>query len=221
MLRLPLLLGAALLLAAPAPAQTINGTVRVVDADTFDIGLPDNIRLLDVDAPEAGQACRDGARRIACGEMATRAARALFEGRRAVCTVTRRDRFGRWLATCEVDGRDVGAELVARGLALTYRDAPRYAEEEKAAQLLERGVWAYDMDDPAVWRAAQRAARAAENAPRDGGCAIKGNVSDNGRIYHMPGSRSYDRTRISPARGERWFCSEAEARAAGWRPAGG
>jgi len=49
-------------------------------------------------------------------------------------------------------------------------------------------------------------------------CNIKGNVSTQGeRIYHVPGQRYYDQTRISAAHGERWFCSEAEARAAGWR----
>jgi len=50
-----------------------------------------------------------------------------------------------------------------------------------------------------------------------GDCRIKGNISDRGRIYHLPGSESYDRTKIDTARGERWFCTEAEARAAGWR----
>ena len=50
------------------------------------------------------------------------------------------------------------------------------------------------------------------------GCNIKGNVSTRGeRIYHVPGQRYYNATRISASHGERWFCSEAEARAAGWR----
>ena len=53
------------------------------------------------------------------------------------------------------------------------------------------------------------------------GCAIKGNVSINSgeRIYHVPGQEFYDETRISFRHGERWFCSEAEARQAGWRKA--
>jgi hypothetical protein len=50
-----------------------------------------------------------------------------------------------------------------------------------------------------------------------GRCPIKGNISQNGRIYHVPGSPSYDGTKIDESAGERWFCSEAEARAAGWR----
>jgi micrococcal nuclease len=49
------------------------------------------------------------------------------------------------------------------------------------------------------------------------GCDIKGNISANGKIYHLPGSADYDRTRIDESRGERWFCSVAEAQAAGWR----
>jgi endonuclease YncB( thermonuclease family) len=48
-------------------------------------------------------------------------------------------------------------------------------------------------------------------------CRIKGNISESGRIYHVPGSEWYERTQINPAKGERWFCSEAEAKAAGWR----
>ncbi|PZU17808.1 MAG: hypothetical protein DI589_25660 [Shinella sp.] len=53
-------------------------------------------------------------------------------------------------------------------------------------------------------------------------CNIKGNISYNGgeRIYHMPGQERYQDTRINQADGERWFCSEADARAAGWRRAG-
>ena len=48
--------------------------------------------------------------------------------------------------------------------------------------------------------------------------AIKGNISSTGeRIYHVPGQKFYEETKISPRRGERWFCSEEEARTAGWR----
>lgn len=53
---------------------------------------------------------------------------------------------------------------------------------------------------------------------QSGECNIKGNVSTQGeRIYHVPGQKYYNDTRISVSHGERWFCSEEEARAAGWR----
>lgn len=52
------------------------------------------------------------------------------------------------------------------------------------------------------------------------GCQIKGNINAKGaRLYHLPGSRSYAETRIDPTKGERLFCTEDEARAAGWEPA--
>lgn len=44
-------------------------------------------------------------------------------------------------------------------------------------------------------------------------CQIKGNISINSgeRIFHVPGQKFYSYTRISPAYGECWFCSEFEA----------
>lgn len=53
------------------------------------------------------------------------------------------------------------------------------------------------------------------------GCNIKGNISftSGERIYHMPSQDYYDETRIDFSKGERWFCSESEARSAGWRKA--
>jgi hypothetical protein len=59
-------------------------------------------------------------------------------------------------------------------------------------------------------------------AALSGACNIKGNISINSRerINHVPGQEHYAETKISPQYGERWFCSEAEARAAGWRRAG-
>lgn len=55
----------------------------------------------------------------------------------------------------------------------------------------------------------------------DPACNIKGNISINNgqRIYHVPGQEYYLDTVIRSDYGERWFCSEAEARAAGWRKA--
>jgi hypothetical protein len=60
----------------------------------------------------------------------------------------------------------------------------------------------------------------AEFGLRAAGCNIKGNISLLGeRIYHVPGQEYYPATRIDWLRGERWFCSEAAARKAGWRRA--
>jgi len=51
-------------------------------------------------------------------------------------------------------------------------------------------------------------------------CDIKGNINTNGeKIYHTPDCSSYKETVINEAKGEKWFCSEKEAIAAGWRKA--
>ncbi|WP_105435809.1 hypothetical protein [Neorhizobium tomejilense] len=56
----------------------------------------------------------------------------------------------------------------------------------------------------------------------DPGCNLKGNISigSGERIFHAPGQYDYDATNIRRDYGERWFCSEEDARAAGWRKAG-
>lgn len=60
--------------------------------------------------------------------------------------------------------------------------------------------------------------RVEATAGEAGDCRIKGNIGSKGeRVYHVPGGRFYERTRIDSSKGERWFCSEAEAHAAGWR----
>jgi len=53
-----------------------------------------------------------------------------------------------------------------------------------------------------------------------GTCVIKGNIASDGEhIFHVPGQRHYDVTRVDEAKGERWFCSVTEAQAAGFRAA--
>lgn len=57
-------------------------------------------------------------------------------------------------------------------------------------------------------------------APAKPGCSIKGNINRRGvKIYHVPGDPDYDKTQVNEARDERWFCSDEEAKAAGWRAA--
>jgi cold shock CspA family protein len=53
------------------------------------------------------------------------------------------------------------------------------------------------------------------------GCVVKGNISvaTEDKLYHVPGMEDYDGTIIDLDKGERWFCSESEAVAAGWRRA--
>ncbi len=208
--------------AVPAAALDLSGRAAVVDGDTIVLG-GETVRLSGIDAPEAGQTCTGGAgREFDCGAAATRALAELVAGGAVRCSGDERDRYGRLIAVCARDGRDINREMVAAGWARAFiRYSGAYAAEESAAASAGRGLWAGRFEAPWDYRQAarQRVSTMNEAAAAQGECVIKGNISRNGHIYHLPGSPDYAATRINPSRGERWFCTEAEARAAGWRPA--
>lgn len=203
----------------------LSGIARVLDGDTIEIGS-DRVRLWGVDAPEGRQTCLDGSRRWPCGRRAARALAGRIDGRSVTCD--ERDHDGRIIAVCRQGGREVNAWLVREGWALAYRRYTRaYVAEESAAKAARRGLWRGEFVPPWDWRQGKRLNAAGRDARHTASrdrraCNIKGNVSRNGgrRIYHVPGDPDYANTRISASRGERWFCTESEARAAGWRRAG-
>ena len=210
-----------LLVASYAMAGTLTGTIRVIDGDTIDVAGT-RVRLHGIDAPEASQSCTTNqGKSWNCGAWVSREVRARYQGRKAVCTPLDRDRHGRTVARCLVGGEDIGATLVAQGLAFAYR---RYAMDydlvEKQAAAADRGLWAMNVQNPADYRRNGQAVAPSQRQSVAGDCNIKGNISAKGeRIFHRPGQEHYDRTRINTAQGERWFCSAAEAAAAGWRAA--
>ncbi len=198
--------------------EALTGSARIIDGDTLEV-RGSRVRLHGIDAPESAQHCRAGGRVWACGRAATRALAGRIGSRPVACTERDRDRYGRAVAVCRVGGDDVNAWMVAEGWAFAYRQySMRYVAEEVAAKTAKRGVWRGDVVAPWDWRRGKRIVDAGTAVKRPGRCSIKGNISRDGeRIYHVPGGRFYDQTRINTSRGERWFCSEAEARAAGWR----
>lgn len=184
---------------------------RVIDGDTF-VMDGETFRINGIDAPEHGQTCGNWG----CGRAATDALATLIDGQSVDCVTHARDTYGRAIATCYVAGQDLGQSLVDSGAAwafLKYTDT--YADAQEKAKTLGLGVWSGNYQTPWDFRQVEWA-NAAKSAPS--GCPIKGNITANGHIYHAPWSPWYDRTRISTRKGERWFCSEAEAIAAGWRP---
>lgn len=212
---------------APEPGHVFSGVAQVIDGDTLDIaagqtggGDAVRVRLFGIDAPEIGQACtRDDGTTWNCGGRARAEAERRAGGRVLRCTARDRDPYGRTVATCrDSTGTDLGEALTEFGAAVAYRRFSQdYVAAEQSARLGRRGLWAGPVTAPSEYRAALSARTAEPDHPQ--GCAIKGNISASGRIFHSPGQRDYDRTRINVAAGERWFCSATEARAAGWRAA--
>ena len=194
----------------------VRGAVRVIDADTLDVGAT-RVRLHAIDAPELDQTCvTEQGLAFACGEWVTDQVRARFEGQTASCTIRDTDKYGRTVAKCDVAGDDMGATIVSAGWAFAYRRyGMDYDLHEKAAFVSDRGLHAFRVQSPAQFRKT----RAKGRIPPNPACRIKGNISRNGQIFHMPGQEFYEQTGINAARGERWFCSKAQAEQAGWRAA--
>lgn len=46
---------------------------------------------------------------------------------------------------------------------------------------------------------------------------IKGNISKDVKVYHIPKCQHYNKTIVDKSKGERMFCTEEEAKKAGWR----
>lgn len=98
--------------------------------------------------------------------------------------------------------------MVEYGWAVSYRRySTAYVGHEARAKAARAGLWRSEFVLPSNHRARQTKTEPAE--PQTSGCLIKGNRSRRGDwIYHVPGQQT---------RAEEIFCSETDARAAGYR----
>ena len=118
---------------------------RVVDGDTLVVRSGARVRLVQVDAPEAGGECHAGASTRELARLAPPGARVVLE---ADSRLDRVDAFGRLLRYVHVGGRNVNVELVRRGAATPwfYRgERGRYASlllgAVRDARAERRGLW--------------------------------------------------------------------------------
>jgi micrococcal nuclease len=119
---------------------------RVIDGDTLELVDGMKVRLLLVDAPETTSGKHE------CGgEVATHFTTATALGKSVTLTFEQTrcfDRFGRLLAFVTVEGIELNAELVARGLACASLDtSPEsqhtedFATLEAQARNSRTGIW--------------------------------------------------------------------------------
>jgi endonuclease YncB( thermonuclease family) len=197
--------------------KSVQGYASVVGADSLRVGAT-TLRLSGIEAPEGEQRCgKAGGRTWRCATAAEAALSRLVGERRVSCALSGSDETGRTLGRCSVGQKDVAAELVRQGHVFADGSIlARYAGEEREARAAKAGLWSGDVERPAAFRA-KLWEEAKRRAPD--GCPIKGQVSGETRVYVLPWSPDYERVRVQKARGERWFCSEQEAVAAGFKAA--
>ena len=147
-----LLAGLAVLATALLREESAAGRAHAIDGDTLELGGT-RMRLAGIDAPELHQTCTRDGQSWDCGIAARRALAEALRSGPVTCTHRRRDKYGRPLARCMVDGQDIAALLVSQGLAVSYLDT-RYAPQEAAARAARRGLWAGRFKRPVEYRAA-------------------------------------------------------------------
>lgn len=198
-----------------SPATVVEGRAVAASGDRLRVS-GSALKLAGIEAPEPGQSCeKKSGSRWRCGETAKNALDRLVRGRRVSCKLVSGHGGEMRPAECSVQGVDLAAALIQQGHVFAAEDAStRLKALEIEARTTKLGVWAGEAERPEAFRA-KRWEEAKRAAPE--GCPIKGQVSGRERTYVLPWSPTYDRVKIRETRGERWFCSEEEARAAGWR----
>jgi len=143
---------AALLVLLPLAAGGA-GAAEVFDGDSLELE-GQTLRLHGIDAFELTQTCLDGrGRPWRCGIAAKAALAERVHGDTLSCTVLDEDRDGGYVARCATrDGTDLGAYLVANGLALARGPNSGYRAEEAAARAAGAGAWGGLFMPPWQWR---------------------------------------------------------------------
>lgn len=127
----------------------LAGMARAGDGDSLTLA-GERVRLLGIDAPELDQTCsRDDGRPWTCGAAARSRLAALVAAGTTTCVPDGSDRYRRILATCTTAGKNLGAVMVAEGLAIA---SSGYQAEEAAARAAGRGIWAGSFVAPREWR---------------------------------------------------------------------
>jgi endonuclease YncB( thermonuclease family) len=220
--------------------------VVVKDGDTVRLDGT-SFRLDGIDAPEVDQVCLDEDGAVwACGIEARIRLTAFIAGRLVRCEDKGADTAHpkRRIGICRIDGEAISLNqwLVREGWALNFEPYAkgRFMADQDHAEAGRRGLWrgcfAAPRDlrrwnkttakllGPACFNGRHTDVRNAlfpDDANMPPGCPIKGKfarramLTGHRGIYHLEGCRSYVRTK-SP---NRWFCSEEDAQAAGFRKA--
>jgi len=173
--------------------------VRVIDGDTFDTEDNLRIRLAGISAPEYPDGC-----------LALRARErleSLILGKTLIIDVVGEDNFGRQLGFVTAEGVEVEKAMLEEGLGRVQNgEDPRFGvillAAEDSARKAKRGIWS-------------------SLCLGKEGCLIKGNVRRDRKTktYHLPTCFNYEKIVVNEAEKDQWFCTEEEAKAAGFRKA--
>lgn len=171
----------------------------VIDGDTLVLEGKVKVRLRSLDAPEL---------KYCGGPEAKLELEKLVSGKKVVVKEEIIDQQGRPMALIYVGGVLVNLEMLKSGWARFHSDSTSLrAQLKKAAdKVKEKSLGIFS---PKCYQ---------KTNPNNSKCVIKGNLDKdaNKKIYYFPGCSQYEFTIIEKDLGEDWFCTEKEAREAGF-----
>ncbi len=213
----------ALLLVGPwwarASRDGPSGALAVIDGDTLQVG-DTIVQLYGIDAPELGQLCYADGEPRPCGVEAALALHKLIAmaGPSLHCSPWQGDDEGSnppdtLVEVCEVGSQDVAMVMLLGGHSVALPQSfPDYVEAQERAKEGRLGVWHTTFELPWKWRQGERLPSEQVD------CNVRGVIDAQGlRIYHVPTDADYNEVAVDPAHGDVSFCSDEDARQAGWR----
>ncbi len=188
-----------------AQKQKEMTVVEVSDGDTFQLASGKRVRLMGVDAPEFERCLGKEAKQKLAG---------LILNKKVGLKEEVKEAYGRSLALVYLDGKLINKIILENGFGRTdYRKNSQrdvLTAAFHSAQKQKIGIWSQMCRDTA-----------SKLAPVN--CLIKGNIdpATYEKFYHYPGCSHYEQIIIEKDRGEQYFCTEEEAKAAGFKKAAG
>ncbi|MCX6791988.1 MAG: thermonuclease family protein [Candidatus Gottesmanbacteria bacterium] len=192
----------------------------VPDGDSLQLADGRRVRLLGIDAPEIGRCLADEAR----DEL-----RSLVLGKHVRLKDIVTDDYGRVLAIVIVEDFPTWVSYMrSRILGLPLSPDPLVNRGMLSAGLA-RDTFSAPKDYAPTLKQAYDDAKSKKigifssvcRTEPSGDCLIKGNIRDGKKTYHLPACDNYTQVIVDEAFGDHWFCSEAEAQAAGFVRASG
>lgn len=143
--------------------EPLGAGFYIVDGDSLKRGDL-RIRLAGIDAPEIEQTCIKDGRAVTCGTLAKQHLAKLLANQDIICSNEGKDKHGRQLSVCKVEGApqvgsqalvgaglqaSINAQMVHDGWAVAYGD---YIALELLAAIAKRGLWELEFEEPERWR---------------------------------------------------------------------